>query len=104
MALRSTRHLATLCSATALLLRGRLVDKAPGARLLIKARALRSDAHRRSRIYGRNRIPHSNPRQVLAPRLGPYMAERSEFELSIPVCEQSDDSIRVSFATSRRNC
>jgi len=67
MALRSNRHLATLCSATALLLRGRHVDKAPGARLLIKARALHSDAHRRSRIYGRNRIPHSNLRQVLAP-------------------------------------
>jgi hypothetical protein len=31
MALRSDRHLATLCSATALLLRGRLVDEAPGA-------------------------------------------------------------------------
>src|SRR5215831_16718239 len=59
MTLRSDRHLATLCSSTALLLRGRLVDKAPGARLLIKARALHSDAHRRSRIYGRNRIPHS---------------------------------------------
>src|SRR5262249_50571257 len=60
MTLRSDRHLATLCSSTALLLRGRLVDKAPGARLLIKARALHSDTHRRSRIYGRNRIPHSN--------------------------------------------
>src|SRR5215471_7092171 len=60
MTLRSDRHLATLCSSTALLLRGRLVDKAPGARLLIKARALHSAAHRRSRIYGRNRIPHSN--------------------------------------------
>ena len=85
MALRSNRHLATLCSATALLLRGRLVDKAPGARLLIKARALHSDAHRRSRIYGRNRIPHSNLRQVLAPRLGPYMAERGGFEPSVPL-------------------
>src|SRR5262249_30861636 len=64
MTLRSDRHLATLCSSTALLLRGRLVDKAPGARLLIKARALHSDAHRRSRIYGRNPIPHSNPLTV----------------------------------------
>src|SRR5215469_18591200 len=44
MTLRSDRHLATLCSTTVLLLRGRLVDKAPGARLLIKARALHSDA------------------------------------------------------------
>jgi hypothetical protein len=59
MALRSDRHLATLCSATALPIRGRLVDKAPGARLLIMARALRSDAHLRSRIYGRNRINQS---------------------------------------------
>src|SRR5215469_3701651 len=82
MTLRSDRHLATLCSSTALLLRGRLVDKAPGARLLIKARALHSDAHRRSRIYGRNRIPHSNLRQVLA-RLGPYMLERKRFELPV---------------------
>src|SRR5215831_16003607 len=82
MTLRSDRHLATLCSSTALLLRGRLVDKAPGARLLIKARALHSDAHRRSRIYGRNRIPHSNLRQVLA-RLGPYMLERKGFELPV---------------------
>src|SRR5215469_9342438 len=82
MTLRSDRHLATLCSSTALLLRGRLVDKAPGARLLIKARALHSDAHRRSRIYGRSRIPHSNLRQVLA-RLGPYMLERKGFELPV---------------------
>ena len=83
MTLRSDRHLATLCSTTVLLLRGRLVDKAPGARLLIKARALHSDAHRRSRIYGRNRIAHSNLRQVLAPRLGPYMVERRGFELPV---------------------
>ena len=83
MTLRSDRHLATLCSTTVLLLRGRLVDKAPGARLLIKARALHSDAHRRSRIYGRNRIAHSNLRQVLAPRLGPYMVERKGFELPV---------------------
>jgi len=83
MTLRSDRHLATLCSTTVLLLRGRLVDKAPGARLLIKARALHSDAHRRSRIYGRNRIAHSNLRQVLAPRLGPYMAEQRRFELAV---------------------
>jgi hypothetical protein len=30
------------------------------------------------------------------------MAERGEFELPVPICEQSDDSIRLSFATSRR--
>jgi hypothetical protein len=28
--------------------------------------------------------------------------ERGEFELPVPICEQSDDSIRLSFATSRR--
>src|SRR5215468_1394274 len=88
MTLRSDRHLATLCSSTALLLRGRLVDKAPGARLLIKARALHSDAHRRSRIYGRNRIPHSNLRQVLA-RLGPYMLEQAT---SVELRDQRDSS------------
>jgi hypothetical protein len=100
MALRSNRHLATLCSATALLLRGRLVDKAPGARLLIKARALHSDAHRRSRIYGRNRIPHSNLRQVLAPRLGPYMAERSGFELPVPIVSAESGHFPASFSFS----
>jgi hypothetical protein len=31
------------------------------------------------------------------------MAERDEFELSVPICEQSDDSLRLSFATSRQN-
>jgi len=30
------------------------------------------------------------------------LAERGEFELPVPICEQSDDSIRLSFATSRR--
>jgi hypothetical protein len=30
------------------------------------------------------------------------VAERGEFELPVPICEQSDDSIRLSFATSRR--
>src|SRR5438445_4769362 len=30
------------------------------------------------------------------------VAERGEFELPVPVCEQSDDSIRLGFATSRR--
>jgi hypothetical protein len=30
------------------------------------------------------------------------MAERGEFELPVPICEQSDDSIRLNFATSRR--
>jgi hypothetical protein len=31
------------------------------------------------------------------------MAERPEFELSVPIFEQSDDSLRLSFATSRQN-
>ena len=30
------------------------------------------------------------------------LLERGEFELPVPICEQSDDSIRLSFATSRR--
>jgi hypothetical protein len=30
------------------------------------------------------------------------LPERGEFELPVPICEQSDDSIRLSFATSRR--
>jgi hypothetical protein len=30
------------------------------------------------------------------------LAERGEFELPVPICEQSDDSIRLGFATSRR--
>jgi hypothetical protein len=30
------------------------------------------------------------------------VAERDEFELPVPICEQSDDSIRLRFATSRR--
>jgi hypothetical protein len=34
-------------------------------------------------------------RQVLAPRLGPYMAERSEFELPVPVSKLSYDSIML---------
>jgi len=29
------------------------------------------------------------------------LAERGEFELPVPICEQSDDGIRLSFATSR---
>jgi hypothetical protein len=30
------------------------------------------------------------------------VAERGEFELPVPICEQSDDGIRLRFATSRR--
>ncbi len=30
------------------------------------------------------------------------LAERGEFELPVPICEQSDDRIRLRFATSRR--
>jgi hypothetical protein len=40
-------------------------------------------------------------RQVLASWLGPYMAERGEFELPVPIREKSD-GIRLRFATSRR--
>ena len=36
------------------------------------------------------------------PKLTDWMVERGEFELPVPICEQSDDSIRLSFATSRR--
>jgi hypothetical protein len=32
-------------------------------------------------------------RQVLASWLGPYMAERTEFELPVPVSKLSDDSV-----------
>ena len=32
------------------------------------------------------------------------LAEGSEFELPVPIYEQSDDSIRLSLVTSRRNC
>ena len=32
------------------------------------------------------------------------LAERGEFELPVPISELSDDSIRFTFATSRRNC
>jgi hypothetical protein len=32
------------------------------------------------------------------------LAERGEFELPVPIYEQSDDSIRLSFVPSRRNC
>ncbi len=32
------------------------------------------------------------------------MVEGSEFELPVPIYEQSDDSIRLSLVTSRRNC
>jgi hypothetical protein len=30
-----------------------------------------------------------------------WVAERGEFELPVPICEQSDESISLSFATSR---
>jgi hypothetical protein len=30
------------------------------------------------------------------------LAERGEFELAVPICEQSDDSLTLCFATSRR--
>ena len=35
-------------------------------------------------------------------KLTDWMVERGEFELPVPICEHSDDSIRLSFATSRR--
>jgi hypothetical protein len=31
-------------------------------------------------------------------------AERGEFELPVPICEQSDDSIRLSFCDVETNC
>jgi hypothetical protein len=37
-----------------------------------------------------------------APETGTRWRERAEFELPVPVCEQSDDGIRLGFATSRR--
>jgi hypothetical protein len=36
------------------------------------------------------------------PRTDDSPAERVEFELPVPICEHTDDSIRLSFATSRR--
>jgi hypothetical protein len=36
------------------------------------------------------------------PNIEDWVAERGEFELPVPICEQSDDSIRLSFATLRR--
>src|ERR1700731_72941 len=36
------------------------------------------------------------------PQIWDWLAERGEFELPVPICEQSDDSIRLRFATSRR--
>jgi hypothetical protein len=35
------------------------------------------------------------------PQTWDSLPERGEFELPVPICEQSDDSIRLSFATSR---
>jgi hypothetical protein len=35
-------------------------------------------------------------------RLRAWLAERGEFELPVPICEQSDDSLGLSFAESRR--
>jgi hypothetical protein len=32
------------------------------------------------------------------------LAERGEFELPVPICEQSDDSIRLSFCDIETNC
>jgi hypothetical protein len=36
------------------------------------------------------------------PQTWDWLAERSEFELPVPICEQSDNTIRLRFATSRR--
>ena len=33
------------------------------------------------------------------PKIEDYLAERVGFELTVPICEQSYDSIRLSFAT-----
>jgi hypothetical protein len=32
-----------------------------------------------------------------------WLAERDEFELPVPICEQSDDSIGLGFTTSKRS-
>jgi hypothetical protein len=43
-----------------------------------------------------------SPLRAENPQRPDSLAERGEFELPVPICEQSDDSIRLSFATSRR--
>ncbi len=49
---------------------------------------------------------HPNPRNNATTALVrcDSLAEGSEFELPVPIYEQSDDSIRLSLVTSRRNC
>jgi hypothetical protein len=44
----------------------------------------------------------SPPIRAENPQRRDSLAERGEFELPVPICEQSDDRIRLSFATSRR--
>ena len=58
---------------------------------------------RRTPILG-NRAHTREFRSILRDvrKVRDWMVERGEFELSVPICEQSDDSIRLSFATSRR--
>jgi hypothetical protein len=46
------------------------------------------------------RVFHAERKRI--PKTEDSLAERGEFELPVPICEQSDDSIRLSFATSRR--
>jgi hypothetical protein len=85
MALRSDRHLATLCSATALLLRGRLVDKAPGARgSSSRLGRFNLTPIVEAEYMAATGFPTQNLKQVLASWLGPYMAERTGFEPAVP--------------------
>jgi hypothetical protein len=37
-------------------------------------------------------------------RFGDSLAERDEFELPVPICEQSDDSIRFKLCNIEANC
>ena len=55
--------------------------------------------------WGAQNGPQRRPFRAVPRRLPQQpdsLAERSGFELPVPICEQSDDSIRLRFATSRR--
>jgi hypothetical protein len=55
------------------------------------------------RIYDCKRVPNRVSNSTLdTGGVHICVAEGGEFELPVPICEQSDDSIRLSFATSRR--
>src|SRR5260370_24475664 len=46
------------------------------------------------------RVFHAEKKRI--PKTEDSLAERGELELPVPICEHSDDSIRLRFATSRR--